>query len=150
MIWCWRLKVQEIVEAIGISHGSVASILNDHLGMRKLSARWVSRLFTIIHKCYRVKNSQEGFALFNSSKDEFLCCFITVYKTWIHHSTPETKQQPKQWVSPGKSAPKKVKVALSANKVMATVFWDARGIIHIDCLQKGRTINSEYYANLLD
>ena len=28
-------------------------------------------------------------------------------------------------------------------------FWDARGIIFIDYLQKGKQINSEYYANLL-
>lgn len=32
---------------------------------------------------------------------------------------------------------------------MATVFWDTRGIILIDYLQKGQTINGEYYANLL-
>ena len=42
------------------------------------------------------------------------------------------------------------KVGFSVNKVMMTVFWDAHGIIHIDYLQKGRTINGEYYANLLD
>ena len=41
-------------------------------------------------------------------------------------------------------------MGLSANEVMATVFWDARGVIHIDYLQKGRTINGEYYTNLLD
>lgn len=33
---------------------------------------------------------------------------------------------------------------------MATVFWDARGIIHGDYLEKGKTINREYYANLWD
>ena len=32
---------------------------------------------------------------------------------------------------------------------MASVFWDARGIIFIDYLHKGRTINGKYYANLL-
>ena len=32
---------------------------------------------------------------------------------------------------------------------MASVFWDARGIIFIDYLQKGKKINGEYYANLL-
>ena len=71
-------------------------------------------------------------------------------EAWIHHNTPETKQQSKQWVLPGESAQKKAKVGLSANKVMATVFWDARGVIRIDYLQKGRTINGEYYTNLLD
>lgn len=144
-----RLKVREIVEAIGISHGSVVSILNDHLGMRKLSARWVPRLLTIDHKRNRVTISQECLALFNRNMNEFLRRFVTVDETWIHHNTPETKQQSKQWISRGESAPKKAKVGLSANKVMATVFWDARGIIHIDYLQKGTTINGEYYTNLL-
>ena len=32
---------------------------------------------------------------------------------------------------------------------MAPVFWDARGIIFIDHLQKVKTIGGEYYANLL-
>ena len=45
-----RLKVQEIVEAIGIAHGSMVSILKDHLGMKKLYARWVPCLLTIHHK----------------------------------------------------------------------------------------------------
>ena len=32
---------------------------------------------------------------------------------------------------------------------MASVFWDAKGIVFIDYLQKGKTINGEYYAKLL-
>ena len=32
---------------------------------------------------------------------------------------------------------------------MASVFWDAKCIVLIDYLQKGKTINGEYYANLL-
>ncbi|XP_011251320.1 histone-lysine N-methyltransferase SETMAR-like [Camponotus floridanus] len=145
-----RLKVREIVEATGISHGSVVSILSDHLGMRKLSARWMPRLLTIDNKRNRVTISKECLALFNRNSNEFLRRFITVDETWIHHNTPETKEQSKQWISRGESAPKKAKAVLSANKVMATVFWNARGIIHIDYLQKGKTINGEYYANLLD
>ena len=33
---------------------------------------------------------------------------------------------------------------------MATVFWDAQGIIMLDFLAKKRTITGAYYANLLD
>ncbi|GBO99393.1 Histone-lysine N-methyltransferase SETMAR [Eumeta japonica] len=29
-------------------------------------------------------------------------------------------------------------------------FWDARGVIHIDYLEKGKTITGEYYSKLLD
>ena len=72
MVWAdRRLKVQEIVEAIGMSHGSENSILKDHLGMKKLSGRWVPRLLTIDHKRNRVTTSIECLALFNRNKDEF-------------------------------------------------------------------------------
>ena len=36
-----------------------------------------------------------------------------------------------------------------AGKVLASVFWDAQGILFIDYLEKGRTINSKYYIALL-
>ena len=36
-----------------------------------------------------------------------------------------------------------------ARKVMAFVFWDAHGISFIDYLEKGKTINSDYYMALL-
>ena len=67
-------------------------------------------------------------------------------ETWLHHYTPETKEQLKQWVFEGERDPKKVK---SACMVMATVFWDARRIIYTDFLEKGQTITGAYYASSL-
>ena len=32
---------------------------------------------------------------------------------------------------------------------MASVLWDAKGVVFIDYLQKGCTMNGEYYANLV-
>jgi len=32
---------------------------------------------------------------------------------------------------------------------MASVFWDAEGLLFIDYLEKGNTITGEYYSNLL-
>jgi histone-lysine N-methyltransferase SETMAR len=70
-------------------------------------------------------------------------------ETWIHHYTPESKQQSKQWTEAGCSAPKKTRSVPSAGKVMALVFWDAEGILFIDYLKKGKTITGKYYSNLL-
>ena len=67
-------------------------------------------------------------------------------ETWIPHYTPETKEQSKQWAFEDERAPKTVKLA---DKVMATVFCDARGIIYTDYLEKGQTITGAYYASLL-
>ena len=60
------------------------------------------------------------------------------------------KQERLQWIEAGSSAPKQVKSERSAKKIMASSFWDAKGVLLIDYLEKGKTINSEYYCNLLD
>lgn len=101
-------------------------------------------------KIVRWSSSEELLAIYQRNPTEFLRRFITVDETWIHHYIPESKQQSKQWTEAGVSGPKKAKTVKSAGKVMATVFWDARGIIFIDYLEKGKTINSQYYCALLD
>jgi hypothetical protein len=68
---------------------------------------------------------------------------------WIHHLTPKSKQQSKQWTVAGCSASKKTRSVLSAGKAMALVFWDAERILFCDYLEKGKTITGEYYSNLL-
>ena len=78
-----------------------------------------------------------------------MCRFITVDETWIHHYTPESKQQSKQWTEAECSAPKKTRSVPSAGKVMALVFWDAEGIFFIDYREKGKIITREYYSNFL-
>ena len=37
----------------------------------------------------------------------------------------------------------------SARKVLASIFWDQDGILLVDYLPKGQTINAEYYLTLL-
>ncbi|XP_014485173.1 PREDICTED: uncharacterized protein LOC106749835 [Dinoponera quadriceps] len=127
-----RLKVREIAETVGISKDRVGHILHKILGMRKLSARWVQRLLTPDNKRNRETTSEQCLTLFKRNPKEFLRRFVTVDETWIHWYTPETKEQSKQWTSPGERAPKKTKTVLSAGKVMATVFWDSQGVIYID------------------
>jgi len=40
-------------------------------------------------------------------------------------------------------------VQKSAGKVLASIFWYQDGILFIDYLPKGQTINAEYYSSLL-
>ncbi|XKL62660.1 hypothetical protein PGB90_002493 [Kerria lacca] len=94
-----RMKVRELAHAVGISTERVHHILHEYLDTRKLSARWVPRLLTLDHKRNRVTTSKECLAMFNRNPDEFLRRFVTVDETWIHHNTPETKKQSKQWVA---------------------------------------------------
>jgi histone-lysine N-methyltransferase SETMAR len=109
----------------------------------------VPRLLTADQKRTRMKISEQCLEHFNKNETDFVRRFITMGETWIHHYTPESKQQSKQWIEAGCSAPKKTRSVPSAGKVMTSVFWDAEGILFIDYLEKFKTITGEYYSNLL-
>ena len=143
-----RIQVKEIAQALGISHGSISTILHDRLGMRKLTARWVPKSLSDEQMATRASVCSALLKRFRS-KDDFLLRLVIEDETWVHYYEPENKTQSCQWVGPGSPRPKKFKVA-SAGKVMATVFWDAKGVIILDFLPKRSTITGVYYANLLD
>ena len=62
---------------------------------------------------------------------------------------PETKQQSVEWRHSGSPPPKKFRVQKSGGKVLASIFWDQDGILLVDYLPNGQTINVEYYSSLL-
>ena len=70
-------------------------------------------------------------------------------ETWIHHFTPESNQLSTEWTAVGESRSKQPKTQISAGKVLASIFWDAQGILFIDYLKKRIIINSKYYLALL-
>ena len=144
-----RVTERYIASTVGISQERVHSILTEDLEIRKLSARWVPRLLTVDQKHTRRTLSRTNLNLFEEDLANFLKRFVTMDETWFYHSTPEANQQSKQWKHPSSLPPKKAKTVPSAGKVMASVFWDAAGILLTDYLQKGQTINGAYYASLL-
>lgn len=107
-------------------------------------------MLTKQRKLERVHVSQHNLDMLKRNRLEFMRHFVTVDDTWIHHYTPETSQQSKQWLEAGGTASKCPKTQYSAGKVMATVFWDVRGIIHIVYSEKEKTINAQHYSDLLD
>ena len=70
-------------------------------------------------------------------------------ETWIHHYTRESKRSLGEWTAVGEKRPKLQKTQMWAGKVMAHVFWDPHGVLFIDYLEKGETINSERYIGQL-
>ena len=70
-------------------------------------------------------------------------------ETRINHFTLESNWQSAEWTAAGESSPKQPTTQTSAGKLLASVFWDEQGILFINYLEKGRTINSKYYKALL-
>ena len=96
-----------------------------------------------------MNSSKEILSLFEADEQNFLGWLVTGDETWIHHYDPETKQQSMEWRHKNSPPPVKFKVQPSAGKIMSTIFWDAEGIIMIDYLEDRKTINGQYYADLL-
>ncbi|KAJ4439546.1 hypothetical protein ANN_07670 [Periplaneta americana] len=86
---------------------------------------------------------------YHDDGDEFLDRIVTGDETWISHFTPETKQQSMHWRHSGSPVRTKFKQTLSVRKVMCTVFWDRKGILLIDFLPRGETVDADRYCETL-
>ena len=144
-----QIKVAELASECGISNGSVYTIIHEHLGMSKVSTRWVPRNLNMQDRQQRVESSQELLEVYNANPEDFHTRLVTGDETWLHHWDPDSKKESMQWKHPGSSPPKKFRTQPSASKVMATVFWDSKGIILIDYKPAGTSITGEYYASVI-
>ncbi|GFT76226.1 transposase [Trichonephila clavipes] len=87
--------------------------------------------------------------------DEFLDHIVTDEETWVYHHTPESKQQSMQWRHLNSPKAKKCKTSISAKKkkkkkkIMASVFWDRQGILLLEFMPPGMTINASEYCQTL-
>ena len=117
-----RIKVEEIANALHISHGSVSTTSDGRLGMHTLTALWVLKSLSEEQMATRASVYSALLKRFRSKEDDFLSRLVTVDETWVHYYEPENKAQSRQSVGPGSPRPKKFKTQPSAGRVMATVF----------------------------
>ena len=85
-----RIQVEEIAQTLGISHGSVSTILHDRLAMRKLTARWVPKSLSNGQMAIRASVCSALLKRFRSN-DAFLLRLVTVDETWIHFMSQRIK-----------------------------------------------------------
>ncbi|GBP46743.1 Histone-lysine N-methyltransferase SETMAR [Eumeta japonica] len=106
-------------------------------------------MLTPFDKQRRLQKNKDFLELVGDNIDEICDRIVTVDETWVRQYDSESKQESMQWTKKGERPPKKFKVQKSASKLMATIFWDSEGVLLIDYLPKGTTMNGQYYANLL-
>ena len=124
------------------------AVLIAQLMRSKVSARQVPSNLNMQDHQQRVESSQELLEVYNANPEGFHTRLVTD-ETWLHHWDLDTKKKSMQWKHPGSPPPKKFRTQPSASKVMATVFWDSKGIILIDYKPAGTSITGEYYANVI-
>ncbi|UYV70979.1 hypothetical protein LAZ67_8001310 [Cordylochernes scorpioides] len=143
-----RITVREVAEDLNISIGSCYSIFINDLGMRRVAAKFVPKLLNCDQKQHRMNIANE---MLDSVRDDpnLLQRVITGDEAWVYGYDVETKAQSSQWKLPHEPRPKKARQVRSNVKVLLTVFFDCRGVVHHEFLPQGRTVNKEYYLQVM-
>ena len=119
------------------------------LNYRKFCTRCVARQLTDPMKEHKKTVSQELHKWYRLKGDDFFKYIVTGDESWVHHYDPENKSQSMEYCHPGSLSVKKFKTVPSAKKVMLTIFWNARGMLYMEFLTKGSTVNSDRYCATL-
>ncbi|GFU78082.1 histone-lysine N-methyltransferase SETMAR [Trichonephila clavipes] len=118
------------------------------LGYRKLCARWVPKMLTEEHKKKRMGFALDFLTRYAEVGDEFLDHIVTGDETWVYHHTPESSNNQCNGAIRIHQKPR-IKTSISAKKVMAPVFWDRQGILLLEFLPPGMTLNAAAYCQTL-
>ncbi|UYV76633.1 hypothetical protein LAZ67_14001537 [Cordylochernes scorpioides] len=143
----FRMLTVEYGEAT-LDRSNCHSIFINDLGMRRVTAKFVPKLLNCDQKqhCMNIANE-----MLDSVRDDpnFLQRVITGDEAWVYGYDVETKAQSSQWKLPHEPRPKKARQDRSNVKVLLTVFFDCRGVVHHEFLPQGRTVNKEYYLQVM-
>ncbi|UYV77541.1 hypothetical protein LAZ67_15001423, partial [Cordylochernes scorpioides] len=143
-----RITVREVAEDLNISIGSCHSIFINDFGMRRVAAKFVPKLLNCDQKQHRMNIANE---MLDSVREDpnLLQRVITGDGAWVYGYDVETKAQSSQWKLPHEPRPKKARQVRSNVKVLLTFFFDCRGVVHHAFLPQGRTVNKEYYLQVM-
>jgi hypothetical protein len=144
-----RIMIRELAARHGLQIGTVHAILKEDLGLVKKSACWVPKLLSSEQKKERVDLSGDFLALLRRHSLALLNNIVTMDESAVSFHTPETKRASKQWVKKGQPGPRKAKVHVTRTKKMVLVFFDAKGVIYMNYVPKGKTVNAEYIKKAL-
>ena len=133
---------------VGVSIGSVHTVLTADLGLRRVSVKFVPKLLTMEQKQRRLEIAQDMLDCVESDSN-LLNAVITGDESWVYGYDQETKAQSSQWKHPLSPRPKKARQVCSNVKVMLTVFFYSRGVVHHEYAPQGQTVTKEYYEGVL-
>lgn len=136
-------STQDIADALNIDQKTVWNHLKKAGYSKKLDV-WVPHDLTQKNLIDRISISE--MLLKRNEIDPFLKQVITGDEKWIKY---ENKKRRRSWTKAGDPPQTTSKPGLTANKVMLSVWWDCKGIVHYEVLEPGQTIDSALYCQQL-
>jgi len=123
--------------------------VTEKLWYRKLCSHWVPKTLTDDHKTKRMGSVLKFLTRYTQEGNEFLDSTVTGDETWVFHHTHESKQQSLQWRHTDSPRTQKIQNFNFSEKKMASIFWVTKGILLVDFMPPGSTINAAAYYDTL-
>jgi len=106
-------------------------------------------MLTEEHKTQHVACALTFLMRYHKEGEGMLSHIVTGDETWVSRITPESKQQSSHWKHTGSLKREKFKQTFSTRKIMCIIFWDRQGVLLVEFLPQGTTINSAVYCETL-
>lgn len=141
-----HVTIAVLSQEVGVSEGSVHSILHNHLRLRKICARWVPHLLTDDQKRERVRCSRYFLSEFVESGRKRLSDIVTGDEKWFFYFQVPHKHQNKTWVAHGDPRPTVLRASFRSRKQMFVVFVTSSGPLEVVMVPKGQNVNATFYT----
>ncbi|KAG8236149.1 hypothetical protein J437_LFUL001584 [Ladona fulva] len=89
-----QITEEEICVQVGISHGSMHTIIKDHLQFQKICMQWVPHQLMEGQKIDRMAACLSHLQRYHEEEYAFLSHIITEEETWSHHQVQEQTAKP--------------------------------------------------------
>ena len=143
-----RASIKDLSSATGISTMSVHRILCKDMEVWKVAAKFIPKVLMDVQCRQRVEISTSN--LRRIQRDATLLDrIVTCDESWVFTFDPHTKQANMQWLGRQEPRPSKALRSCCQTKCMLVLFFDHRGVIHMEFLNRRRRINSEVYIEIL-
>nr|CAH7745967.1 unnamed protein product [Callosobruchus chinensis] len=144
-----RLSLRMISDLSNIDRETVRKILHEDLKMTKVCAKMVPKNLTPEQKENR-KNICIDIMQQLEADPGLLEKVVTCDETWIFQYDPETKRQSMHWKTQSSPRMKKARMSKSKLNAMLIIFFDVRGVIMVEWVPQGQTVNQKYYIEVLE
>ena len=139
-----RLTLRCLVEQLGCSHTTVEKHLNE-LGKTWKYGLWIPHELSSQQLQQRIDASMD---LIRSHRNyQWLSNLITGDEKWVLYIN---YTRGRQWLSAGQIGVATPKTAPHPKKLMLSVWWGIKGVIHWEVLPNGYTITADLYCQQLD
>ncbi|CAO4387804.1 unnamed protein product [Caenorhabditis nigoni] len=135
---------RNLAEQFSCTNGTIENHLHG-IGKSNRCGKFVPHNLSPANKAARVALS--GIRLHRSKNSGFFDSLVTSDEKWIEYDNTVRKRQ---WLSTGEQAKTTPKPEIHGKKVMLCVWWNSKGLVYFEVLEKGQTVTADLYKRQLD